>query len=220
MKKIRDYLTQVKNIYPGCNHITQALFLYAGAKNLPLLLFIVLLFPSCVHKQTVHYNRESKSYSLPEKETDQNPLKALLHHLRLTEDDLSIELSKTKEDFFRLEKVNVLLKNPLKIEPYAEYLSKSIKTNMVSLEKLLSSAIRELEVDINSDTIQAVSSNATNRFKNYFPELKMDAKDELLRFLSIYQSAHTKLNSAFSTLSQSDLAFLERYFSVYSGFYT
>jgi len=213
LKKIRDYLTQVKNIYPGCNHITQALFLYAGAKNLPLVLFIVLLFPSCVHKQTAHYNRESKSYSLPEKETDQNPLKALLHHLRLTEDDLSIELSKTKEDFFRLEKVNVLLKNPLKIEPYAEYLSKSIKTNMVSLEKLLSSAIRELEVDINSDTIQAVSSNATNRFKNYFPELKMDAKDELLRFLSIYQSAHTKLNSAFSTLSQSDLAFLERYFS-------
>jgi hypothetical protein len=213
LKKKRDYLTQVKYIYPGCKHITQAPLLYAGAKILPLVLIIVILFPSCVHKQTPHYKRESKSYPLPEKETDQNPLKALLRHLRLTEDDLSIELSKTKEDFFRLEKVNVLLKNPLKIEPYADYLSKSIKENMVSLEKLLWSAVSELEVDIDRDTIQDVSSHAANQFKNSFPEIKGDAKDELLRFLSIYHSAHTKLNSAFSPLAHSDLAFLERYFS-------
>ncbi len=65
--------------------------------------------------------------SYPDPST-QDPLERLLRHLRLTEKDLSINTTNPDNEPFRLQKVTHFLENPLKIEPYARHLSKSIST--------------------------------------------------------------------------------------------
>ena len=205
---------QTKKFHPftKCTHTMP--FQRGEIKGLSLLLIVLTLFSACLYKKTTPCEREGKRYVPRKEETTQNPLKSLLTHLRLTERDLKVELPTTNEDHFRLEKVNVLLKNPLTIEPYANYLSRSIKENKFYLEKLLSLAIKELEIDIDSKAFQDLSlRNESNQFKNVLPEIPEEVRDELLLFLSTSYLAHTRLNEAFSPLSQSEIGFLENYFS-------
>ena len=183
-------------------------------KVLFVLLSACIIFSSCFHKKTTPIKRDEKRHLSLKEETNQNPLKTLLGYLRLTESDLKIDPYITDEDYFRLDKVNVLLDNPLKIEPYSGYLSKSIKESKVSLKKMLSLAIKELEINIESKNIQDLSSiDENNQFKDVLLNIPEDARDELLKFLSIACLAQTKLNEAFSPLSHSEIGFLKTYFS-------
>jgi len=205
---------QTKKFHPFTKSTQTMPFQRVKIKGLSLLLIVLTLFSACLYKKTTPCEREGKRYVPRKEETTQNPLKSLLTHLRLTERDLKVELPTTNEDHFRLEKVNVLLKNPLTIEPYANYLSRSIKENKFYLEKLLSLAIKELEIDIDSKAFQDLSlRNESNQFKNVLPEISEEVRDELLLFLSTSYLAHTRLNEAFSPLSQSEIGFLENYFS-------
>lgn len=183
-------------------------------KILSLFLIVFTLFSACLYKKITSIEREEKRYLLPNEKPNQNPLKMLFSHLRLIEGDLKVELSKTNETPFRLEKVPLLLKKPLAIEPYADYLSESIRNNKDSLKNMLSLAIKELEIDLNSKTIQDVSSlNENNQFKNMLTIIPGDARNELLSFLSITHLAHIRCDDAFSPLSNSEIGFLENYFS-------
>jgi len=183
-------------------------------KVFTLLLIIATLLPACFLKKTAPLDKKGKSYISGKTESTDNPLISLLTHLRLTDSDLKVELSKKDPDHFRLEKVNVLLNNPLKIEPYADYISKSIRDNQVSLEKVLSLAVKELEITVDSKVIQHTSSNHGDyQLKNLFPKISSDARDELLKLLSIIYSAQKRCNEAFSPLSHSEIQFLESYFS-------
>ncbi len=186
----------------------------ADIKVLLILLFVFTFLCSCFHKKTIPVKREEKKHLSAKEGENQNPFKTLLEHLRLTDSDLAIELSKTDEDCFRLKKVNVLLNNPLKIEPYADYLSRSIKENNVSLKNMLSLAIKELEIEINAKNIQDQSpGDENNQFKDILLNIPEGARDELLRLLSTASSAQLKLDEAFSPLSQNDVRFLKTYFS-------
>jgi len=183
-------------------------------KIISLILIILTLLPACLHRKIIPIEREGKRYISRKEETLFNPLKLLLTHLRLTDRDLNIELSKSHEEPFQLEKVNILLEKPFTIEPYADYLSQSIKQNKLSLEKLLSLAIKELEIDINTKNIQDRSSyDESPQLKSVLTMISSDARDELLKFLSITSSAQTRLNEAFSPLSHKEMEFLENYFS-------
>lgn len=179
-----------------------------------LLLIIATFLPACFLKKTAPLDEKGKSYISGKAETTDNPLLSLLTHLRLTDSDLKVELFKRDPDHFRLEKVNLLLNNPLKIEPYADYISKSIRDNQVSLEKVISLAVKELEIAVDSKAIQHTSSHHEDyQLKNLFPKISSDARDELLKFLSIIYPAQKRCNEAFSPLSYSEIQFLESYFS-------
>lgn len=178
------------------------------------MLFICITFPSCFHKKTTPLKREEKRHLSVKEETDKNPLRTLLKYLRLTERDLKIDPYIADEDYFRLKKVNVLLHSPLKIEPYAAHLSKSIKESEVSIKKLLSLAIKELEINIESKNIPDLTSiDENSHFNDVLLNIPEDARDELLKFLSIVCLAQTKLDDAFSPLPKSEIGFLKTYFS-------
>jgi len=205
---------QLKKLHQFSKWIITIPFQRREIKVFSFLLIVLILFSACFYKKTTPVEGEKKRYLPSKEEIAQNPLKSLLTHLRLTEYDLKVELSKTNEDHFRLEKVNVLLKNPLTIEPYADYLSRSIKENKLSLERLLSLAIKELEIDTDNKATHDLSlPNESNQFKNVLPMISGEVRDELLSFLSTTYSAHTRFNKAFSQLSHSEIEFLENYFS-------
>ena len=194
------------------SHLT--LFRMVVIKSLTFLLIIVISLPACLLKKTTSPAGEEKRCITSKAEGTDNPLKSLLTHLRLTDSDLKLELPKKDQDYFRLEKVNLLLNNPQKIEPYADYISKSIRDNNVSLEKVLSLAVKELEIAVDSKAIQHTSLNhEDNQLKNLFSNISCNARDELLKFLSIIYSAQKRCNEAFSSLSHSEIQFLESYFS-------
>jgi hypothetical protein len=205
---------QIKKLYPFTTYTNNTPFQRVEIKVIFLLLIVFTSFSACLYKKMTFVESEAKRCVSHKEGTTSNPLKVFLSYLRLTERDLKVELAKTKKDYFLLEKVTIFLNKPLNIEPYADYLSRSIRDNKVSLEKVLSLAIKELEIDINSKTIQDVSSrNDNEQFKNTLPMISNDARVELLRFLSIAYSAHTRFNEAFSLLSHSEIGFLKNYFS-------
>jgi len=174
----------------------------------------VALFLSCAHKEPEPFQAEGRRQPVVQGEMIQNPLGELLSYLRLTEGDLAIELPKPSKDPFRLEKVNVLLKKPLAIEPYADYLSRKIEEDKVSLHAMLSLAIHELEIGSSpTPSSTTPSSSEIKRFSKLFSHFPEEVRDELSEFLSATSAAHAILNDAFSPLSQDEVTFLKNYFS-------
>ncbi len=205
---------QSKNIHSHLKRTPYKFIQRTDQKVLFLLLLVFVLFCSCFHKKNTSLKREEERCLSAIEETNRNPLTILLKHLRLTERDLKIDPYITDEDYFRLDKVNILLNNPLKIEPYAAYLSQSINESKISLEKMLSLAIKELEININRKSIQDLSSiDENSQFNDVLLNIPQDARDEILKFLSITYSAQEKLDEAFSLLSHSEIVFLKNYFS-------
>jgi len=132
----------------------------------------------------------------------------------LTDSDLGVEPQTNSSDPFRLEKVAVLLKNPLQIESYADYLTKRIEEGSVSLEKLLRLAVDELEVAItDSNNPVLPSAQLLNDYENLFPHSDQKVRDALVTFISITAAAHLEMTEAFSLLSPDERAFLKHYFS-------
>jgi hypothetical protein len=205
MKKRKDYL--------GFKASNEKTF---GGMTLNKISLIVLLFtlffPCCT---TLRRPLESRDIGSPsyEKITDP-PLSRLLHYLRLTESDLGVEPQRKKDDSFRLEKTGVLLKDPLQIAPYANYLTKRLEESTTSLVKLLTLAVDELEVDCTDSNSQVLSSaHLKNDYENLFPHIDQKVRDEIFAFISITAAAHLEMNEAFSALSPRERAFLRQYFS-------
>lgn len=193
---------------------TQNFFRKVHTKVFFVPLFICIILSSCFNKQTTPLKRKEIRHLSAKEETDQPPLRTLLKYLRLSESDLTVEPYETNEDCFRLDKVQFLLHNPLRIDPYASYLSTSIKGTKGSIEKLLCLAINELEITIERQTIpDRLSIDENNPFKDVLLNIPEEVRNELITFLSIARLAQTKRDEAFSPLSPNEIGFLKTYFS-------
>jgi len=180
-----------------------------------LVLLIATFLTACLSTTTSPVTTIDKPSqgSYPDSAT-KNPLELLLRHLRLTNEDLSINTKNLPNEPFRLQKVGVFLENPLKIEPYARHLSKSINSSMLSIKKLTELALRELECDINSFNSPNTYSNANyHHLAHLCKYIDENAREELLHFFTAAQSGQNKMNEAFQALSQNDIGYLGNYFS-------
>ena len=199
--------------YPGCKASNEKAFGRMPLKKLSLgVLLFTLMLPCCT---TLRGPLEERDMGSPSYEKIKDPpLSRLLRYLRLTESDLGVEPQRKKNDSFRLEKTGVLLKNPLQIPSYADYLTKRLEKSTLSLEKLLTLAVGELEIDCTDSSNRVLpSAHLKNNYENLFPHIDQKVRDTIFAFIAITASAHLEMNEAFSVLSPRERAFLRHYFS-------
>ena len=109
----------------------------------------------------------------------------------------------------------MLLKNPLQIPSYGDYLTKRIRGEYRFFGKTLNLAVDELEIDYSSTTEISLylQPNLKHDYDNLFPLLDQKVRDAIVAFISITTRAHLEMNEAFSLLSARERAFLKHYFS-------
>jgi hypothetical protein len=181
--------------------------------NLFLLIFVCILLSACL-QNTVRPQNNSALHPHTTQKGEDAPLALLLSSLQLTERDLTIEPQGENKDPFRLDKLDVLLKNPLKIASYGDYLTKRIGDSTLSLEKLLHLAVDELEIDSRDNSNQVIASPYLKQdYDNLFPHIDQRVRDEIIAFITITARAHLEMNEALSLLSPGERAFLRHYFS-------
>jgi hypothetical protein len=211
--KKQKKLMKTSDRHPSSKRLSEKFFVRKTVKNLFLLFVFCILFSACF--KNIMRPLESREIGSPSyKMIKDAPLSRVLSYLRLTERDLGVEFQTKDNDFFQLEKVDVLLKHPLQIESYADYLTKRIEDGTVSLEKLLSLAVSELEIDSTEKNNQVLpSAYLKHDYDNLFPLIDKKMRDEIVTFISITARAHLEMNEAFSLLSPRELVFLKHYFS-------
>ena len=183
----------------------------AQIKILFLLLLLATICSACLSRTSSPVSEADKQQSYP---PSQDSLELLLRHLRLTDRDLTISNRDITTDPFRLQKVNIFLENPLKIEPYAKHLSKDINNNLDSIEKITKLALRELGFNLKSNhTHNPALKDYATLSEHLFSHIDEKARNELLEFFTSAWSGQEKMNKAFEALSQSDIGYLGNYFS-------
>ena len=181
-------------------------------RNCILLLFAFTLFPSCLYQNTTSREGGKNGYPV-RKQSDENPLQLLLEHLRLTDRDLAIEAKAADRDFYLLNKAGFFLSNPLTIPSYADHLTRCLDNQKISLQDLLATAVRELEIDCNDTPVpQTAPAPALNR-EEVLPGISPEAHTAIMELVSVIIASREKMNEAFSPLPQNDIYFLRNYFA-------
>ena len=211
-KRTRKYFMNTRKEYPAFKTPDQIASGIRTVKHILFLLLCTLLFPCCT---TMMGPLESREIDTPPYEKIKDaPLSRVLRYLRLTEYDLGIEAQRKQNDSFRLDKVDILLKNPLQIASYGDYLTKRIADDTLSLEKLLSLAVNELEIASTDKNNQFLPpSDLNDDDENLLARIDQKVRNEIITFISITAAAHREMNQAFSSLSPRERAFLKHYFS-------
>lgn len=177
-----------------------------------VLFCIVTLLPGCLYRNATHRNAEGISRP-PEQQTDGNPLRVLLSHLRLSEEDLVIETPETYRDPYFLVKTEIFLRDPLSIAAYAEHLSSRLENSRTALEPLLTLAVNELEIDLNSAPATSDIPVPDMQSVTILSGISPDARSVIMELISAIIACRQKMNRAFASLSQKDILFLGNYFS-------
>ncbi len=177
----------------------------------PALFFIFMLLPACVHNgASPRKGEESVSVQTP---TGADPLQTLLGHLRLSEQDLSIELPAGGRDAHFISTTEQFLRDPLTIEAYADDLSHRLETGRTALAPLLSIAVSDLDIDTADAPVPGSTSIPELEGGNTLSGIAPEARPALMELLSEIIACRKRMNDAFAPLSQKDILFLKNYFS-------
>jgi hypothetical protein len=177
-----------------------------------MLLCVFTLLPACLYHNASHRKAEG-IIGPPEEQTGADPLQQLLGHLRLSEQDLSIELPEGGRDAHFIGTTEQFLRDPLTLEAYADDLSHRLEVGRNALAPLLALAVSELE----TDTADAPATDSTPipelESGNTLSGIAPDARPALMELLSEIIDCRKRMNDAFAPLSQKDILFLKNYFS-------